>query len=240
MISSFYLEGKKKKIINWWGITFQNSISGTAYQLDWFHDYICLFLIWILIRVGFFLIYLRTNNWLFKGRRELPTLEFLWTILPAIILIFIGVPSIYILYIQRVDNRADLTLKITGSQWFWTYNYQDFLNVSFDSFILPINKLPVGGFRLLDTDNHVVLPIQTTIRVGVCASDVLHAWSLPSLGLKVDAVPGRINFLNIRRSQIGLFYGQCREICGSNHRFIPIRLEVTSFSLFKTWLKVFI
>jgi len=210
-----------------------------ATQLDWFHDYICLFLVWIVIRVGFFLIFLSKNSWILKGASEHPQLEFFWTITPALILILIGVPRIHILYNQRVDSMADMTLKVTGSQWFWSYNYLDFNNISFDSFITPINSLSEGGFRLLDTDNRVVVPVLSIIRVGVCSSDVLHAWAIPPLRLKVDAVPGRINFFNLFREQTGLFFGQCSEICGSNHRFIPITLEITRFTLFKLWINTF-
>ena len=226
-------------IIKWWGVTFQNPASRRSQRLDWFHDYICLFLIWIVIRVGFFLFFLRKTKWLFKGSSEHSWLEFFWTITPAFVLIFIGVPSMHILYRQRVDRESDITLKVTGNQWFWSYNYLDFNNISFDSFIIPVQNLSGGGFRLLDTDNRIILPVQSNIRLGVCASDVLHAWAMPSLGLKVDAVPGRINFLNIYGGQVGLFFGQCREICGSNHRFIPIVLEITRFSLFKSWIQIF-
>lgn len=190
-------------------------------------------MVWILARVGVFLFFLGKTQWFFGRVSEHPKLEFVWTVAPALILILIGVPSMHILYRQRVDSFADITLKVTGNQWFWSYNYLDFNNISFDSFMVPLGELTQGGFRLLDTDNRVVIPIFSNIRVGVCASDVLHAWAIPSIGLKVDAVPGRINFLNLNRDQNGLFYGQCREICGSNHRFIPITLEVTRFNLFK-------
>jgi cytochrome c oxidase subunit 2 len=182
---------------------------------------------------------LGTTRWSIESRREHSRLEFIWTITPALVLIFIGVPSIFILYAQRVDNISDITLKVTGNQWFWSYNYLNFNNVCFDSFIIPITDLPAGGFRLLETDNRVIIPLNTNIRLGVCASDVLHAWAMPSIGLKVDAVPGRINFLNLSRDQTGLFFGQCREVCGSNHRFIPIILEVTRFNLFKSWVQRF-
>jgi cytochrome c oxidase subunit 2 len=189
--------------------------------------------------VGFFLFFLGTTKWSLERRREHSRLEFIWTITPALVLILIGVPRIFILYTQRVDNVADITLKVTGNQWFWSYNYLNFKNVCYDSFIIPITDLPRGGFRLLETDNRVIVPLNTNIRLGVCASDVLHAWAIPSIGLKVDAVPGRINFLNLHRDQAGLFFGQCSEVCGSNHSFIPIILEVTRFNLFKTWIQRF-
>lgn len=170
---------------------------------------------------------------------ELTSLEFVWTGFPITILLLIGFPSLRVLYQGNIDFERDVTLKVTGHQWYWSYDYSDFPGVEFDSFIMPTNALDWGGFRLLEVDNRIVLPRNLTRRLVVSSGDVLHSWAMPRMGLKVDACPGRLNFLFLTPSHYGLFYGQCSEICGSNHRFIPICLEVSSFSIFVSWLNSF-
>lgn len=128
-----------------------------------------------------------------------------------------------------------LSLKIIGHQWYWSYEYRDF-NLTLDSFIIPTDSLPIGAYRLLETDNHIMAPINTIIRLLITSSDVIHAWTIPSICSKVDAVPGRINQLNINIAYPGLFFGQCSEICGANHSFIPIRIEVIPLNTFISWL----
>jgi cytochrome c oxidase subunit 2 len=219
-------------------MTFQNSGCRGGTLLDWFHDYVCSYLVLVLILVGLLLGYISYNRWVVVGRGENIYLEFFWTLTPALLLVLIGVPRIYILYNHRVDTTIDLRLKITGHQWYWSYEYIDIPDSRFDSFIVPTSNLDIGSHRLLDTDNHVVIPIFTEVRLAVCSADVLHAWALPSIGLKVDAVPGRVNTLFFSSNISGLFFGQCSEICGANHSFIPITLEVSRFSIFKmlrTW-----
>lgn len=148
----------------------------------------------------------------------------------------VGVPRIVILYSHEVESGADLTVKVVGHQWYWSYDYADFEGVEFDRYMLPVSDLDLGGFRLLEVDNRVVLPVGASVRFVITSGDVLHSWAIPSFGLKVDANPGRLNLVQGGRSQVGLYYGQCREICGANHRFMPICLEITSLSLFKGWL----
>lgn len=152
----------------------------------------------------------------------------------------IALPSLVLLYTLEEYNRdKGVTLKATGHQWYWRYEYPDFRGaltstpvVGFDSYIIPSGELAAGDFRLLETDNRVSLPTQTPVRVLVTRGDVLHSWAIPSLGLKVDAVPGRLNQLRVEINSVGVFYGQCSEICGANHRFIPV---VTQFLTIEDW-----
>lgn len=176
---------------------------------------------------------------IFLNFYEHSSLEFIWTIFPAVILIFIGFPRISILYCHNVDFSRDVSVKVTGHQWYWSYDYTDFPNVEFDRFMVPTNSLNYGEFRLLEVDNRVVVPGLQYLRFIVTSGDVLHSWALPSIATKVDACPGRLNFVFFKPQRFGLFYGQCREICGANHRFMPICVEATSPSLFGRWLETF-
>jgi cytochrome c oxidase subunit 2 len=171
---------------------------------------------------------------------EAPSLEFVWTLLPGGVLIFIGVPSLLVLYNSEMLVSPDITVKITGHQWYWSYDYRDFEGVEFDSYLKPCEDLFFGEPRLLETDNHIVIPINTSLRLLVSSADVLHRWAIPPLGLKADATPGRINALfHPALSTRGIFYGQCSEICGANHSFIPISLEITPFINFSLWTNSF-
>lgn len=149
------------------------------------------------------------------------------------VLFNVGYHSIIILYSHELDTEAALTVKVTGHQWYWSYDYTDFEGVDFDSYILPLVDLSPGDFRLLEVDNHTVLPVNSNVRFIITSADVLHSWALPSLGLKIDANPGRLNIVSSNAHVLGLYYGQCSEICGANHSFIPICVEVSSFYLFK-------
>jgi len=164
-------------------------------------------------------------------------LETIWTIFPAIILIFIALPSLRLLYILDEVRSPTMTLKALAHQWYWTYEYSDFTNIEFDSYMLPINDINIPQFRLLEVDNRVVLPINNQIRLLVSSLDVLHAWTIPVLGVKADAVPGRLNQLSFIITRPGLWFGQCSEICGANHSFIPIVIESVSTANFILWLK---
>lgn len=152
------------------------------------------------------------------------------------ILIFIAIPSIKILYLTDEIHNNNLTLKTIGHQWYWRYEYSDFNNLNFDSFIIPSTQLKSNEFRLLDVDNRCILPFKYSIRILTTSIDVIHAWTLPSLGIKIDSTPGRLNQISLIINRPGIFYGQCSEICGINHRFIPIVLESTNFNNFKNWL----
>lgn len=162
-------------------------------------------------------------------------LEIVWTIIPSLILMLIAVPSFALLY--AVDEIIDpsLSLKVIGSQWYWTYEFSDYVRekeVVFDSYMLPLSDLKEGDLRLLEVDNVLTLPINTHIRVIVTASDVLHAFAIPSLGVKVDAVPGRLNQLSLYIKRPGVFYGQCSELCGVNHAFMPIVVRAVDLPTF--------
>lgn len=132
-----------------------------------------------------------------------------------------------------------ITLKTVGHQWYWSYEYADFLNIEFDSYIIPTNELQDNSFRLLDVDNRTVIPINSQIRTLITAADVIHSWTVPVLGVKADAFPGRLNQVNFFITRPGLFFGQCSEICGANHRFMPIAIESVKPNKFINWLKSF-
>ena len=174
-----------------------------------------------------------TNAKLYEGQ----IIELIWTIVPALILIFIALPSLRSLYLLDEVKSPTITIKTIGHQWYWSYEYSDFSNVEFDSYIIPSPDLERKSFRLLEVDNRTVVPYNTQIRLLVSAADVLHSWTIPSLGIKVDAIPGRLNQLRIYCLRPGILYGQCSEICGANHRFIPIVLEVVNPKDFIRWIK---
>jgi len=164
-------------------------------------------------------------------------LELFWTIVPSFILIFIGLPSIRILYLLDEVFKPSITIKTIGHQWYWSYEYSDFCNIEFDAYIIPSTELTPESFRLLDVDNRTVTPLLSQIRMLITAADVLHSWAVPSLGVKADAVPGRLNQVNFFLSRPGIYYGQCSEICGANHRFIPIVIERVLPKIFLNWVK---
>ena len=168
------------------------------------------------------------------------TIEVVWTVVPSLILIVVALPSFALLY--SIDEIIDpaLTLKCIGNQWFWSYEYSDFENqscaVRFDSYIVPEDDLEFGTLRLLEVDNRVVLPLKTHIRLLITASDVLHSWAVPSLGVKLDACPGRLNQTSLFIVRNGIFFGQCSEICGSAHALMPIAVESVDPDKFLLWL----
>ena len=159
-------------------------------------------------------------------------METIWTILPDIILILIAFPSLRILYIIDEINNPSLTVKTMGHQWYWSYEHTDYEDLSFDSYIIPISELKPGELQLLEVDNRVVLPIEITIQILISSEDVLHSWAVPSLRLKTDAILGRLNQTTLISTRPGLYYGQCSEICTSNHSFMPIVLELVPLKYF--------
>lgn len=167
---------------------------------------------------------------------ESQPLELFWTVIPSFVLIFIGLPSIRLLYLLDEVYKPSITIKTIGHQWYWSYEYSDFLNVEFDSYITPPSE-SLNSFRLLDVDNRTIIPVNSQIRTLITAADVLHSWTVPVLGVKADAVPGRLNQVNFLLNRPGVFFGQCSEICGANHRFIPICIESTSPKIFVKWIK---
>ncbi len=165
-------------------------------------------------------------------------IEVLWTALPVLILVIIAVPSFKLLYFMDRTQNPEMTIKATGHQWYWSYDYPDHGNISFDANIVPDEELKAGQLRLLETDNRVVLPVDTDIRVLLTSDDVIHNWAVPSLGLKLDTVPGRISETWVRIEREGTFYGQCSELCGINHAYMPIAIEAVSKTAFAEWVKM--
>jgi len=220
----------------WGNIALLDRNSPLIEQLNFFHDHTILILLLITVLVGYIIISLFfnkfTNRFLLSGQ----TIEIIWTILPAIILLFIAFPSLRLLYLLDEINKPAITLKTIGHQWYWSYEYSDFKNIEFDSYITPTKELEKNNFRLIDVDSRIILPVNSQIRVIVRAADVLHSWTVPSLGVKIDATPGRLNQTNIFINRSGLYYGQCSEICGTNHRFMPIVIESIPINKFIKWI----
>nr|CBL58221.1 cytochrome c oxidase subunit 2 [Micropsectra insignilobus]CBL58222.1 cytochrome c oxidase subunit 2 [Micropsectra insignilobus] len=219
----------------WASLGMQDSNSPIMEQLNFFHDHSLLILILVTTLVGYLMLALffnqLNNRFLLHGQ----TIEVIWTILPAIVLLFIAFPSLRILYLLDEVNSPSISLKAIGHQWYWSYEYSDFKNIEFDSYMVSNNNL--NSFRLLDVDNHTVIPINNQIRILVTATDVLHSWTVPSLGVKIDANPGRLNQTNFFINRPGLYFGQCSEICGANHSFMPIVIESVPSNFFITWIK---
>lgn len=221
----------------WSNLNFQDRNSPLMEQLTFFHDHRLLILTIITVIVGYLIGILFFNNFTNRFLLHGQTIEVIWTIIPAIILIFIALPSLRLLYLLDEISKPSLTLKRVGHQWYWSYEYSDFKNIEFDSYIIPINEINENSFRLLDVDNRIVLPTNNQIRILITAADVLHSWTIPALGVKVDATPGRLNQTNFFINRAGLFYGQCSEICGANHSFIPIVIESVPSKNFIKWIK---
>ena len=219
----------------WAQLSFQDAASPVIAQLIAFHDHTILILILVTSIVSYAFISLTFNSFSSRFILEAQQIETIWTLLPAVTLLFLAFPSLHILYLIDELAAPTLTIKTIGHQWYWRYEYADFSNLEFDSYITPETDLKIGEFRLLEVDHRAVVPINTEIRVIVTGADVIHSWTIPSLGLKVDAIPGRLNQLGFTANRPGIFYGQCSEICGANHSFIPIALEVTNTQTFINW-----
>jgi len=225
--------------MTWGQLLFQDASSPIILQLISFHDHTLIILTLVITVVSYALYVIIINKLTNRYLIEAQQIETVWTILPAIILLFLALPSLRLLYLTDEIRNPRLTLKAIGHQWYWRYEYTDFINVDIDSYIIPSSDLILGDYRLLEVDNRIVLPIQIEIRVLVTAADVIHAWTVPSLGVKVDAVPGRLNQLGFTINNPGVFYGQCSEICGANHSFIPISIESVNISSFTKWISSF-
>jgi cytochrome c oxidase subunit 2 len=214
----------------WSQLLFQERIRLRIELLSLFHDYTLAIITRILVFVGGLSLSILFNKYV-SDFIIVTSVEVIWTIIPIVVLLFLAVPSLRVLYyIDDVDPY--ITLKVTGRQWYWTYEIID-LDFEFNSYILRSPNL--GEFRLLDVDHRVVLPVGKRVRGLVTGADVIHSWTVPSLGFKADAVPGRLNQVNFNIVRSRVLYGQCSEICGANHRFIPIVVESISPNLFLTW-----
>nr|QWB85872.1 cytochrome c oxidase subunit II [Purpuricenus lituratus] len=220
----------------WKTLLLQDSASPLMEQLSFFHDHTLMILVIITVLVGQLMLTLFFNKFTHRFLLEGQLIEIVWTILPAVTLIFIALPSLRLIYILDEVNSPLISIKAIGHQWYWSYEYSDFSQIEFDSYMIPTNELKPFNFRLLDVDNRMVVPFESQIRMIVTAADVIHSWTVPSLGVKIDATPGRLNQASFVASRPGLFFGQCSEICGANHSFMPIVVESISTKCFVNWI----
>nr|YP_011020987.1 cytochrome c oxidase subunit II [Gastrolina depressa]WQM20651.1 cytochrome c oxidase subunit II [Gastrolina depressa] len=220
----------------WKNFMLQDSTSPLMEQLNYFHDHTLMILVIITVLVGQLMMSLFFNKFLHRFLLEGQMIEIIWTILPTIILIFIAIPSLRLIYILDEVNNPILTIKTIGHQWYWSYEYSDFKKIEFDSYMIPSTEMNLFNFRLLEVDNRLIVPFESNIRMLVTAADVIHSWTIPSLGVKIDATPGRLNQISFLLNQTGLYYGQCSEICGANHSFMPIVLESITPNFFSQWI----
>nr|YP_009051220.1 cytochrome c oxidase subunit II [Chelodina longicollis]YP_009473067.1 cytochrome c oxidase subunit II [Chelodina expansa]YP_009473080.1 cytochrome c oxidase subunit II [Chelodina mccordi]YP_009473119.1 cytochrome c oxidase subunit II [Chelodina oblonga]YP_009571067.1 cytochrome c oxidase subunit II [Chelodina canni]ADN12032.1 cytochrome c oxidase subunit II [Chelodina oblonga]AIH00086.1 cytochrome c oxidase subunit II [Chelodina longicollis]AUW54975.1 cytochrome c oxidase subunit II [Chel len=216
-------------------LEFQDAMSPIMEELLHFHDHTLMIVFLISTLVLYIISSMMMTKLTHTSTMDAQEVEMIWTILPAIVLITIALPSLQVLYLTDEINNPHLTIKTMGHQWYWTYEYTDYENLEFDSYMIPTQDLPNGYSRLLEVDHRMIAPMETPIRMLISAEDVLHSWAVPSLGVKTDAVPGRLNQTSFIMMQPGLFYGQCSEICGANHSFMPIVIESTPLSQFENW-----
>nr|YP_010564860.1 cytochrome c oxidase subunit 2 [Nymphon brevicaudatum]UZA61315.1 cytochrome c oxidase subunit 2 [Nymphon brevicaudatum] len=215
----------------WNHLSFQDSSSSLMEQLIFFHDYSMIWLIIISSFIFYMMMFSMKNKFTNLILNEGQTIETIWTILPSFILITIAIPSLRILYLMEELTNPQFTIKTIGNQWYWSYEYSDFKNpIEFDSYMLPYKNME--NIRLLEVDNRLILPMKTQIRILTTATDVIHSFSIPSLGLKMDSIPGRLNQMCIKSNRSGIFTGQCSEICGINHSFMPIIVEMIPMKFF--------
>nr|YP_009710395.1 cytochrome c oxidase subunit II [Ampithoe lacertosa]QFX74897.1 cytochrome c oxidase subunit II [Ampithoe lacertosa] len=222
----------------WSMLYMQDSASPMMEELSYFHDFTMIIISMITMLVGlnmlFMYKYKMSNRFLVQNQ----TTEILWTILPVFILLMIASPSLKALYLLDDPFSPSITIKATGHQWYWAYEYSDFPDLEFTSYMIPEVDLTENSNRLLETDNSVVIPFNTPIRMITTGGDVIHSWTVPSLGVKADAVPGRLNQMMFSIKRPGVFYGQCSEICGANHSFMPIKLESVPMKTFINWVEL--
>ena len=225
-----------------WQLGLQTSASPVMDDIVWFHNYVMVIISVITVFVLALLVIVIVK---FNARANpVPSrtthhtgLEVAWTLVPVLILVAIAVPSFKLLFTQQTIPPADLTVKATGKQWFWSYTYPDHGAFEFDSLMVPQADLKEGQPRLLAADNAMVVPVNKVVRVQTTASDVIHAFALPAFGLKVDSVPGRLNETWFKAAREGVYYGQCSELCGKNHAFMPIEVRVVSEQAFAAWVE---
>lgn len=223
-----------------WQLGFQDAGSVRMEESVLFHDEIMFILTVIVIAILWLLVRILTVGHYYKYLFEGTLIEIVWTLMPIFVLIFIAIPSLKLLYMMEEAIDPSLTVKATGHQWYWSYEYSDYSadNIEFDSYMLPVSELNIGDSRLLEVDNRLILPVLTKIRILVTGADVLHAFSIPSMGLKLDAVPGRLNQIGLLIKRCGVFYGQCSELCGANHSYMPIVAECVTLDDYIFWTLV--
>lgn len=222
-----------------WQIGFQDPASPIMEEIVNFHHYVMVYLTFILFGVAYILVetlraYSKKNRYIaHKYLIHGTWLEIIWTITPAFILILIAFPSFKLIYLIDEVIDAAITIKVVGHQWYWSYEYSDYADqdgttIEFDSYMIPESDLEAGDLRLLEVDNQLVVPTNTHVRCILTAADVIHCWAVPSLGVKLDCIPGRLNQTSFLANREGAFYGQCSEICGANHAFMPIVVKAVN------------
>nr|YP_010937927.1 cytochrome c oxidase subunit II [Odorrana nasuta]WKY31454.1 cytochrome c oxidase subunit II [Odorrana nasuta] len=214
---------------------FQDAVSPIMEELLHFHDHALMAVFLISTLVLYIISTLMTTKLSNINTIDAQEIEMVWTIMPAIILIVIALPSLRILYLMDEVSNPDMTMKTVGHQWYWSYEYSDFPNLSFDSYMTSTKELEPGHYRLLEVDNRMIAPIGTAMRMLITAEDVLHSWAVPALGVKSDAIPGRLSQASFLIAHPGIYYGQCSEICGANHSFMPIAIEALPVRKFLKW-----
>lgn len=229
-------------------LSFQDPSTPVMEEIINFHNYVMIYMTFIVIGVLWILIELVRNfrkvnkfishKFLIHGT----TIELIWTITPALILVGIAIPSFKLLYLMDEVIDPAITIKVVGHQWYWSYEYSDYAtqdgsSIVFDSYMVPEEDLELGDLRLLEVDNRVVVPSNTHVRMIVTSADVIHSWAVPSLGVKIDAIPGRLNQTSFLANREGVFYGQCSEICGLQHAFMPIAVEVTDIESYCSYIE---
>jgi cytochrome c oxidase subunit 2 len=223
-----------------WQVNFQPPASPVAEMIRSLHD----LLLFITVAISAFVLallsyvcirYRADRNPVPSRRTHNSVLEIAWTAIPVLILVVIAIPSFKLLYFMDRATNPEMTLKAIGRQWYWSYEYPDQGNFTFDAYMIADQDLQEGQLRLFDVDNQVVLPVDTDVRLLTTASDVIHSWSVPALGVKLDSIPGRINETWLRINRPGIYYGQCSELCGDYHAFMPIKIEAVSKEEFEAW-----
>nr|AMC18052.1 cytochrome c oxidase subunit II [Gloydius shedaoensis] len=218
-------------------LSLQEALGPTMEEVVFLHDHVLLLTCLMTLVILMFTITATTTALTHNDpSEEVEQLEAAWTAAPIMILILTALPSVRSLYLMEEVFDPYLTIKATGHQWYWNYEYSDETHISYDSYMLQTHDLPKGSPRLLEVDHRMVMPAGLQTRIVVTAEDVLHSWAIPSLGIKVDAVPGRLNQIPLATSRTGVFFGQCSEICGANHSFMPIASEAIPLSYFEQWL----
>ncbi len=227
-----------------WQLGFQEAASPVMHEAVAFHD----LLLWIIVATSVFVTlllvyacvrYYRKVNKVPSKTSHNTLIEIIWTAVPILILVVIAIPSLRLLYKADVVPEAEMTVKMIGYQWYWGYQYPDHGDIAFDSYMVPDDEIDVskGQVRLLEVDNRVVLPVDTVIRIQLTAADVIHALAIPALALKKDAVPGRLNETWVKIDKPGVYRGQCSELCGVGHGFMPIVIEAVSKEDFEKWVE---
>ncbi len=223
-----------------WQLGLQAGATPVMNDIIWFHN----FLLWIIVAITLFVLLLLVVVVVRFNARSNPVpsrtthntmIEVVWTVVPVLILVMVAVPSFRLLFLQLNTPKADVTVKATGKQWFWSYSYPDD-KFEFDSLMVADKDLKPGQPRLLAVDNEMVVPVNKVVRVLTTGADVIHSWALPAFGVKIDAIPGRVNETWFKAEREGVYYGQCSELCGKDHAFMPITVRVVSDKDYTAWI----